>query len=222
MTTDNDDLVTRLMATGRLNRDDGSAPVPLPELSADLRPFAAIVDELQNLARYAGAPALEDDRAAKLLGLVPSPEKRLDGRLLSAQRQRRQRTVSDVATELNRRGWTFTPADVMRWEITNAAEVPPVVITALAALLKTSAEQLISASAPAEQDDLVQQLHRSPRFASLVTRWARLRHMTVPEARGALERRALSTVHRGARTDVEDTLSSIEALISALESREGR
>jgi hypothetical protein len=222
MTTDNDDLINRLMATGRLDPRHAFAPVPLPDLPTDIRPFAAIVDELQNVGQYAGAPALEDDPAAKLLGLVPTPTKRLDGRLLRRQRQRFQRTVSEIAAELSRRGWSFTAADVMRWETTDAADVPPVVIDSLASLLGAAAEQLISVSAPAEQDDLVQQLRRHPRFSALVERWAQLRHITVPEARTALERRALSTVHRGARTDVDDTLSSIEALVRALENRNSR
>jgi len=221
MTTDNDDLISRLMATGRLGPRHAHAPVPLPNLPADIRPFAAIVDELQNVGQYAGAPALEDDSAAKLLGLVPSPTKRLDGRLLRRQRQRRQRTVSDIAAELSRRGWSITPADVMRWETTEAADVPPVVIDSLASILNTAAEQLIDVSAPAEDANLVQQLRRHPRFRALVERWAQLRHITVQEARTALERRALGTVHRGSRTDVDDTLSSIEALVRALENRSG-
>jgi hypothetical protein len=220
MTFENDDLIAQLAASGRLDAAGSRVPVPLRDLPEHLRPFAQIADELQNVGRHAGAPPLEEDRAARLLGLVPSADKRLDGRQLRAQRQRCRRTVSDIANDLRQRGWEFTPADIMRWENSDAIDVPPVVIDSLATLLATSADELAMRE-PAVKDDVSVQLRGSARFASLATRWARVQKVTIQEARAALESRALSTVHRGARTDVDDTLASMEALVRALEKRAG-
>lgn len=219
MTADSDDLVERLKASGRLSPSVNRHLVPLSDLPPELRPYAQIVDELTAVAQYSGAPRLEDDRAARLLGLVPSADRRLNGGQLRMQRQRRKQTVGQIAKGLRQRGWSFTPADVMRWENSEAADVPPIVIESLASLLGAAADDLTLRKASAD-NDLVAQLRSSVRFSTIVDRWARLRKMTVDDARAALESRVLSTVHRGSKTNIDDTLASLETLVSALEKRD--
>jgi hypothetical protein len=220
MTHADDDLITQLQASGRLNPDATQPPVPLSSVSPQLRPYARIVDELSDARRQAGAPRLEDDPAARLLGLVPTPDLRLNGKLLRLQRQRQHRTVGFVADRLREQGWKFTAADIMRWENTSAADVPPIIVESLAALLGTAPAALTSERTSSEPD-IAAQLRTSNRFSDLVDRWARLRRLSAHDARSALESRVLSTVHRGTRTDVDDTLASLEAFITALEKRDG-
>lgn len=162
-------------------------------------------------------PALEDDRVAKMLGLVPDRGRSLDSSALSRARKRAGLTVGAVAARLRDRGWQFSTDDVFRWEVRSAVDVPPAVIKALADVLGTQVDRLISVSSSGSLPESVGAVRAHPRFVELTARWAAARQVSVSDAAAALEGRLLSTVHRGDHPDVEQLLRSLEVLVAAVE-----
>lgn len=165
-----------------------------------------------------GAPALEDDPVAAMLGLVPDGECRLGSAALSRARKRARLNISDVAARLRQRGWEFDKSDVFRWETRTATDVPPAVVQAIADILGTPVvEDLISASSPASLPDHLAAVRRHPRFEQLVDRWAQARQVPRAVAAATLESRMLATVHRGEHPDAEQLLRSLDALVASVE-----
>jgi len=164
-----------------------------------------------------GAPALEDDPVAAMLGLVPDRECQLDSAALSRARKRARLTVSDVAGRLRKRGWEFETGDVFRWETRTAADVPPALVQTIADVLGTPVDELISASPSLSAPDHVVAARRHPLFEQLVDRWARVQHVSPAVAAATLESRMLATVHRGEKPDPEQLLRSLDALIASVE-----
>jgi hypothetical protein len=184
----------------------------------DREELAGLIDTADALWLSAqGAPALEDDPVAAMLGLVPDGECRLDSAALSRARKRAGLNVSDVAARLRDRGWEFGRSDVFRWETRTAIEVPPAVVQAIADTLSTPVDNLISApTSPSLPDHLVA-LRRHPRFEQLVSRWAEARRVSRAVAAATLESRMLATVHRGEHPDTEQLLRSLDALVASVE-----
>ncbi|MBO0596335.1 hypothetical protein I2485_03955 [Nesterenkonia sp. E16_7] len=182
-------------------------------------------DQLMTLADTAdmlwlsaqGAPPLENDPVAALLGLVPNQSCAIDSTALSRVRKRSRMTVSDVAKRLQERGWEFSKSDVLRWEMRTAADVPPAVGQALADILGTEVESLISTASPDTFAPQIAAVRRHPLFENLVNRWAEAMHVSRTVAASALEGRMLTTVHRGERPDTEQLVSSLEALVTSIE-----
>lgn len=163
------------------------------------------------------APALEDDPVAAMLGLVPDIECRLASAALSRARKRARLNITDVAARLRQRGWEFDKSDVFRWETRTATDVPPAVVQAIADILGTPVDNLISAPAPASMPDHLAAARRHPRFEQLVSRWAQARQVSRAVAAATLESRMLATVHRGEHPDTEQLLRSLDALVASVE-----
>lgn len=164
-----------------------------------------------------GAPALEDDPIAAMLGLVPDRECQLDSAALSRARKRAHLNVSDVAARLRQRGWEFDKSDVFRWEARTATDVPPAVVQAIADILSTSVDDLTTASASPSLPDHLAAVRRNPRFDQLVDRWVEARRVSRTVAAAALESRMLATVHRGEQPDTEQLLRSLDTLVTSVE-----
>lgn len=164
-----------------------------------------------------GAPALEDDPVAAMLGLVPDDECRLDSAALAHARKRARLNVSELAARLRLRGWEFDKGDVFRWETRTARNVPPAVVQAIADILGTPVDRLILASASPSLPDYLAAVRGNPLFEQLVTRWAEARRVSRAVATAALESRMLATVHRGEHPDTEQLLRSLDALVAAVE-----
>lgn len=164
-----------------------------------------------------GAPALEDDPVAAMLGLVPDSECRLDSAALSRARKRARLSISDVAARLRQRGWEFDKSDVFRWETRTATDVPPAVVQAIADILGTPVGNLILASSPASLPDHLAAVRKHPLFDELVERWAQARQVSLAVAAAALESRMLATVHRGEHPNTEQLLRSLDALVASVE-----
>lgn len=169
------------------------------------------------------APALEDDAVAAMLGLVPDAGYRLDPTAFKRARAAARMEPTTIADVLTKRGWTVSAGDVFNWEIRGAASVPPALIRAVAQVLNTNPDRLTAptsrlASAEAHIENATQQAAASPRFVALVARFARIQGMTEKMAASALQSRMLATVHRGEHPTADQTLSSVEALVDALES----
>jgi transcriptional regulator with XRE-family HTH domain len=184
----------------------------------DRNGIAALVETADLLWLSAqGAPLLEDDPVAAMLGLVPDRECSLDSRALSQARKRAGLKVSDIAERLRERGWEFKQSDVFRWETRSASDVAPAVVQAIADILSTQVEDLITVPSSASAQDHLADIRRHPHFEQLVDRWARLQNVSRAVAAAALESRMAATVHRGDRPDTEQLLHSLDALVTSVE-----
>lgn len=184
----------------------------------DRERLAGLIDTADALWLSAqGAPALEDDPVAAMLGLVPDGECRLDSAALSRARKRARLNISDVAARLRQRGWEFDKSDVFRWETRTARDVAPAVVQVIADILSTPVDNLISASAWPSPPDHLTAVRRHPRFEQLVNRWAQARRVSRAVAAATLESRMLATVHRGEHPDTEQLLRSLDALVASVE-----
>lgn len=167
------------------------------------------------------APPLEQDPAARLLGLVPSAEESLDPKQLTRLRKNAGMNVDDLASRLRSRGWDVEHTDVIAWESPRrAAEVPPAIIEAIAQTLGVPIERLVRPLPSPQQDSLRQQLRQHPAFEELARRWSRLKQVSIDAAEGALAARALATVHRGQIPDLDQSVASLKTLVTAMEDRE--
>jgi hypothetical protein len=184
----------------------------------DREELAGLLDTADALWLSAqGAPALEKDPAAALLGLVPDGGCSLDRAALARARKRSHLGVSDVAARLRQRGWDFDKSDVFRWETRTATDVPPAVVQAIADILGAPVDNLISTSISSTLPHYVGTVRRHPRFERLVTRWAQAQRVSRAVAAATLESRMLATVHRGDDPDTEQLLQSLDALVASVE-----
>jgi transcriptional regulator with XRE-family HTH domain len=184
----------------------------------DREELAGLVDTADALWLSAqGAPALEHDPVAALLGLLPDSECRLSSAGLVRARKRARLTISDVAARLRQRGWEYDKGDVFRWETRTATDVPPAVVQAIADILASPMDDLISVSSQASLPDYLAAVRRDPLFEQLVNRWAYARRVPRAVAAATLESRMLATVHRGEHPDTEQLLRSLDVLVASVE-----
>ena len=101
--------------------------------------------------------------------------------------------------------------------------MPPALVRATAEVLGTDPDQLtrqttpIAASKPHLAVLVAKEAQASPRFESLVARFAKLQGIPAKMAASALGSRMVATVQRGEHPDADQMLASVEALIDALE-----
>ncbi|WP_285029644.1 hypothetical protein [Mycolicibacterium sp. lyk4-40-TYG-92] len=167
-----------------------------------------------------GAPPLETDPVAAMLGLIPDPRISLDPRAVSRARKNAKLKTSDIADRLQSRGWDIVVRDVFQWENQTHSDVAPALIRAIAEVLGVLPDQLTMDRSLSTDSQTLASTMRSARFESLARRWARLQGVSNALASSALRSRMLATVHRGDRPDEDQMLQSLEALISTMEERE--
>lgn len=161
-----------------------------------------------------GAPPLDEDPVAAMLGLVPDRECSLDPRSFARARQRAGIAPSALSQRLKLRGWNHSTADVVRWQ-SAAADVPPGLVQAIADELRVAVDALIQpADAAADRFEAVRQ---APAFEELVARWARVRNIARAVARAELDSRMAATVHRGQLPDPEQVLGALDTLVRTVE-----
>ncbi|MGQ2915227.1 hypothetical protein [Microbacterium aurantiacum] len=161
-----------------------------------------------------GAPPLDEDPVAALLGLVPDRECSLDPQSFARARQRAHISASVLAQGLRSRGWDHSTADVVRWQ-SAAADVPPALVQAIADELGTQVDGLIQG--PGSGPDRFEAVRLAPAFEQIVARWARVRHIALAVARAELDSRMAATVHRGQLPDPEQVLGALDALVRTVE-----
>lgn len=164
-----------------------------------------------------GAPPLEADPVAAMLGLIPDPHVGLDSRAMSRARKNAKLKTSDVAERLRTRGWDIAVRDVFLWENQPLSHVPPALIRAIAEVIGVPPEQLTVDGGSSAGSQVFASTIQSARFESLVRRWARLQGVSHALASSALKSRMLATVHRGDRPDEEQMLRSLDALVATME-----
>ena len=216
MTKDERDRILETFLDAKSHRD---VEASIADWSEEDRADVASLIEVADLMWEAGhgAPPLNADPVAAMLGLIPDPRIGLDSGALSRARRRAKLKPSDVAERLLARGWDVGARDVFRWENQTRSDVVPALIRAIAEVVGVGPEQLTIDRASSAERDAFSSIVNSPRFEGLIDRWARLQGMSRSLAASALQSRMLATVHRGDRPDEEQTLRSLDALITALE-----
>ncbi|QZY27786.1 hypothetical protein [Nocardioides coralli] len=166
-----------------------------------------------------GAPPLEQDPVAAILGLVPDSAHSLDGAALKQAMKGAGLKTSDLAEKLSNRGWEVANRDVFNWQTRSDAIVPPALIQAIAEITGTAADKLTVDRGDSPTHQAFKSVTASPAFKSLAERWARLRGTTLSLGASALESQLATSVFRGSHPSEEQMLASLEALVEALESR---
>lgn len=166
-----------------------------------------------------GAPPLERDPVAAMLGLVPDSSRALSDSALKRAMQAAGLKPSALAEKLTERGWEVATRDVFNWQTRGSASVPPALIQAIAEITGTAADRLTEDRGESPAHRAVQSVTASPAFKSLAERWARLRGTSLSLGASALEAQLATSVFRGSHPSEEQMLASLEALVEALESR---
>lgn len=214
---DRDENLSELISARALHPD-----MPLPdgvtaEEWAEVVRLAEVENALWDAAH--GAPPIEQDPVAAMLGLVPDQHLVLDGKALARARQAAGMTTSGLAARLLGRGWDAPTREVFRWETQGGGEVPPALINAIAEELGTTAARIATDKGPADAPDTLEEASHRPRFQVLVERFAKVRGISPDLAPLSLRAVALATVHRGSKPDADQWLETLEAYVSALEER---
>lgn len=165
-----------------------------------------------------GAPALERDPVAAMLGLVPDSGRSLSASGLRQALRAAGLEVSGLARRLSERGWDVATRDVFNWQNRDAATVPPALIQAIADVTGVSPDKLTVDRGDSPRHKMLTSVTSSPRFKSLAERWAHLRATTFTLGASALEARLATAVFRGDEPNEDQMLNSLEALVNALES----
>ncbi len=182
---------------------------------AETQELLKIADLLWEKAH--GAPPLEDDPVAAMLGLVPDPSRSLDPRALSKVTKSAGIKASGLAQALTDRGWDVSTRDVFNWQVRGSHEVPPALIQAIAEVTGSTVDHLTVDRGSTRLSSELRAITETARFRELVTRWAHLRNTSADLAASALTARLATSVHRGAQPDTDQMLRSLDALVTALE-----
>ena len=203
----------------RLGSRGRNEAVSWGDLTEQERAEATAVLDVADLLWEAGhgAPALQDDPVAALLGLVPDPQYALDPKALARARKAARLTAGQLADRLTTRGWEFTGGDVFRWENRSTAEVAPAVIQSIAEVTGTTVKQLTAEAGPSAVHESVMAMSQTPKFEELAQRWARLRGVALEVAISSLQSRVPAAARRGRLPDTDQWLSSLEELVTAME-----
>ena len=166
-----------------------------------------------------GAPPLQLDPVAAMLGLVPDASFRLDSTAFTQHCSRRNVRPTKLADRLRARGWKVDAADVFRWQTSVASDVSPALIRAIAEELTTSPDKLVAPPALHQTalDTVADRVTATKRFSDLVQRFALTQGVSPSMAQTVLRTRMLATVQRGSVPELEQMLKSLEALVRALE-----
>lgn len=181
----------------------------------DVEALLNVADLLWEAAH--GAPPLDEDPVAAMLGLVPSPEYRLDPKALARARKAAGLKAGELAARLVARGWSVSGGDVFTWENRSTPEVSPALIRAIAEETGRSSDDLVTTQAWDPLEAEVSTALESSRFQQLVERWAALQGVSITLAGAELRSRVLATVHRGDRPSPDQLLDSLNALLVAKE-----
>ena len=193
----------------------------LAHLNEEQRTVVARMLEVDDLVWESahGAPPLQSDPVAAMLGLVPDASFRLDSTAFTQHCSRKNVRPTKLAERLQARGWNVDAADVFRWQSSVASDVSPALIRAIAEELTISPDKLVAPPAAklTPLDTVAELVTATKRFGDLVQRFALAQGISPSMAQTMLRTRMLATVQRGNEPEVEQMLESLEALVRALE-----
>lgn len=182
---------------------------------AEIQELLKVADLLWEEAH--GAPPLEDDPVAAMLGLVPDPSRSLDPRALTRLTTSTGIKASGLAQALNERGWNVSTRDVFNWQTKGSHEMSPALIQAIAETTGSTIDYLTVDLGSSQLSSELRAITQTARFKELVTRWAHLRNTSAELTTSALTARLATSVHRGTQPGADQMLNSLEALVNALE-----
>lgn len=170
------------------------------------------------------APPLKKDPVAAILGVVPDPSFQLDAKALLRACQISRVKPTTLADRLKARGWKVDASEVFRWQTRSAPDVPPALIKAIAEELRIDPERLVARSQGWRTPlvEVAEDIIATRQFHDLVQRFAKVRRISAEMAESAMKSRMLATVHRGDMPGKEQMLASLESLVHALETDQGR
>ena len=193
--------------------DTGASHIALsPEERAELDALLEIADAVWE-AGHLGAPPLEDDPTAIMLGLVPDPSISLSSKAITRYRKRGGLKPSRVATRLTERGWKVTTRDVFAWEERDTLGLSPALMRAIATALGVS-EKDVCITRPASEPDAVANAMKADWFVDLTRRWADKMKVSPDVAKAAMRGRMVAVARRGGDLDEEQWRESLERLLS--------
>jgi transcriptional regulator with XRE-family HTH domain len=162
---------------------------------------------------YTPSP-LHQDQLALALGLIPDPERCLDGPNLARLRRRHGIKASGLTRHLTERGWDVSTNAVFEWEQSISTEIAPALLEAIADILRVPADQLITETQHHDAGTgQINEATATPRFAELVRRWAARTGLSLDAARSNLRRTMAVAPRRGGHLTAEQWLAAVEALI---------
>lgn len=159
-----------------------------------------------------GAPPLDEDPIAAMLGVSPSASVTIDPAHFKSARTRSGVSVSELRERLVARGWTVTTAEVASWQTRVGIELVPAVVDDISEALAARAEDFIK-----PHSDGARSLHAALRtaewFNAVVEQWQVAKGVARGIAEAQLLVRATATVHRGEEPDVEQIRGLLERLV---------
>lgn len=177
-------------------------------------PAIALEDLLAGAAYQ--PPRLEDDPAARILGLIVDPALRFDGSAVKRARLRAGLKLPQLVQQLVQRGWDVSNSEALGWETGRSGAIAPALIAAVADIVGAPQGSL---AATAPTNDPVSAIRATEVFRQLVTRAAEALSVPWEVAAAKLESAAAIPVHRGGAPDIDAALQSLEMLVEELESR---
>ena len=185
--------------------------MPRPESVSEVEwAEAQSLAEVEKLLGAQGAPALEHDPVAAMLGLRPVPALVLDG---PAMKQLRGKlSVSEVANRLQAYGWEVLAADVRSWQNSSAAvALAPALMERIAAVLGSTVEAITR-----ETGSMVDPAIASdPRWESIVERLAAVLRVAWAQAEIRLAGAMTAAAYRHEAPD--SFLEAADAYVTRLE-----
>ena len=161
-------------------------------------------------------PALTEDPAARILGLVPDPSIRFDGPAVKRARQRAGINLPQLVRALSNRGWDVRNSDAFGWETGKSGGIAPALIAAVADIVGVPQNTLATT---VRADDPLKAVRATEKFRELAARMSEALSVPLAVAVARLETSAAVAVHRGKAPDVGGALQSLEVLVEELESR---
>lgn len=173
---------------------------------AEARSLAGV----ESLLALNGAPPLEQDPVAAMLGLRPVPTLVLDGPAI--KRLRGRMSVSDVARRLQSYGWEVSSADVRSWQDSSGAvALAPALVERIAAVLGSTVDK-ITRHAGSLVDPVIAD---HPRWQSIVERLATVLKIDWERAEIRLAGAMATAAYRNEASD--SFLEAADAYVSGVE-----
>jgi len=161
-----------------------------------------------------GAPPVEEDPIAAMLGIAPTPGLAIDPAAFKQARVRSGLNVSQLRDRLAQRGWQVSNGEIASWQSREGIELLPALLQDIGDALSVSADSF-TVTRVSDAPTIHTILRKSDWFVALVEQWQTLRHVARSVAEAQLLTRATATVHRGEEPDVDQIRELLEHLVAS-------
>lgn len=206
------DLLDRLIADPPRRATILDESRATPDERAELLELATLADAAWLSTR--GAPPVESDPIAAMLGVAPTPGLTIDPRRLKQARIRSRIGVPQLRDKLTARGWDVSTADVGSWQTREGIELVPALLQDIGEALNVSADEFTVVRS-GQSSNIHTVLRGTDWFQALVSQWQALSNVARSVAEAQLLSRATATAHRGEEPDLEQIRELLEHLVAA-------